>query len=196
MMKQEFEVGKIIDDLRVGSVSLTSGEYVEFTKDSPHLEKAVLASTVMPIIWTPVDISPEYPGMVDGGVRNISPVGDVLEAEPDEIMIINCGPEKPNVLSKPPENVAKIGMRTLDILLNEIFVSDMNEFLRINALVKEAEEQGATLHNPKSGKVLKYYPCQIIEPDVELGEVLDFSQRSVQASMQAGVRRAREVLGR
>jgi NTE family protein len=196
MMKQELETGEVIDDLRVGSVSLVSGEYIEFTKDSPNLMEAVLASTVMPIIWTPVEISEKYQSMVDGGVRNISPVGDVLDDEPDEIVIINCTPETPAVLPKPPENVVRIGMRTLDILLNEIFVNDMNEFLRINALVKEAEQQGVTLHNPKSGKPLKYYPCQIIEPDADLGEVLDFSQRAVQASMQAGVRRAREVLGR
>jgi hypothetical protein len=52
------------------------------------------------------------------------------------------------------------------------------------------------LHHPKSGRPLKNYPCQVIEPDGEMGEVLDFSQRSVQAALKAGVRRAREVLGR
>ena len=36
--------------------------------------------------------------MVDGGVRNISPVGDVLDSEPDEIVIINCGGQSPPAL--------------------------------------------------------------------------------------------------
>jgi len=36
----------------------------------------------------------------------------------------------------------------------------------------------------------------IIEPDTILGETLDFSQRSVQSALKAGVKRAREALGR
>ena len=196
LMQREFEAGRIIDDLHVGAVSLISGEYVQFTKESLELVKAILASASIPVVWPPVDISPDRLAMVDGGVRNISPVGDVLDLEPDEIVIINCSAEQPPVTPQAPANVLSIGMRALDIMQNEIFVNDMKEFLRINALVQEAEKQGCLLHNPKTGKLLKYYPCQVIEPDSELGEVLDFSQSSVQAALKAGVRRAREVLGR
>jgi len=41
----------------------------------------------------------------------------------------------------------------------------------------------------------RYVPCHVIEPDYDLGDTLDFSQPTVQASLQAGVRRVREVLG-
>jgi NTE family protein len=196
LMQHEFEAGRVIDDLHVGAVSLISGEYVQFTKESLELAKAILASASIPVVWPPVDISPDRTAMVDGGVRNISPVGDVLELEPDEIMIINCSAEQPTVAPQALANVLTIGIRALDIMQNEIFVNDMKEFLRINALVKEAEKQGCLLHHPKTGKLLKYYPCHVIEPDSELGEVLDFSQASIQAALRAGVRRAREVLGR
>jgi NTE family protein len=196
LMQREFEAGKIIDDLHVGAVSLISGEYVQFSRDSLELSKAILASASIPIVWEPVDISDDFPAMVDGGVRNISPVGDVLELEPDEIVIINCGSEQPVVKPDAASNVLSIGLRTLDIMQNEIFVNDMKEFLRINALVREAEQQGCVLHHPQSGKPYKYFPCQIIEPDSELGETLDFSQSSIQAALKMGVRRAREVLGR
>jgi NTE family protein len=196
LMEHEFEAGRIIDDLHVGAVSLISGEYVQFTRESLELSKAILASASIPVVFPPVDVSPDYASMVDGGVRNLSPVGDVLDLEPDEIVIINCGSEQPPVTPQAGANVLSIGMRALDIMQNEIFINDMKEFLRINALVKEAEQQGCVLHHPKTGRVLKYYPYQIIEPDGELGGVLDFSQKSVQASMKAGVRRAREVLGR
>jgi NTE family protein len=196
LMQQEFEAGRIIDDLHVGAVSLVSGEYVQFTRESLELSKAILASASIPVVWPPVEISDDFPAMVDGGVRNISPVGDVLELEPDEIVIINCGSEQPVAKPDAGSNVLSIGMRTLDIMENEIFVNDMREFLRINALVREAEEQGYVLHHPNSGKPYKYFPCQVIEPDGALGETLDFSQRSIQAAMKMGVRRAREVLGR
>ncbi len=195
MLLEEFEADLIKSDIRVGAVSLISGEYVEFRREFPQLAQAVLASTVMPVIWTPVNVSPDYLDMVDGGVRNITPIGDVLDAEPDELVIINCGAENSTPLPTPPENVLKIASRTLDILLNELFRCDMDEFLRINALVKEAAAQGVVLHSPKSGKPLKYYECKVIEPDGPLGDTLDFSQASVQASIKAGIARARQVLG-
>ncbi len=196
LMQSEFEAGRILDDLHVGAVSLISGEYVQFTRESLELPKAILASAAIPVVWPPVDVSPDFPAMVDGGVRNITPIGDVLDLEPDELVIINCGKEQPQVAPTAAHDVLTIGMRTLDIMQNEIFVNDMKEFLRINALVKEAEQQGAVLHHPKSGRVLKYYSCQVIEPDIELGATLDFSQKSIQLALKTGVRRAREVLGR
>ncbi len=194
MLSEEFEQEKIKADLRVGAVSLVTGEYIEFRRDDPYLEEAVLASTVMPIIWEPVDVSDLYPAMVDGGVRNISPIGDVLDAEPDEIVIINCSPEKFDALGEPPPDIVKIGLRTLDILLNELFRSDMREFVHINDLVQQAEVQGFHLRHPGKERLLKYYDCKIIEPAHPLGDTLDFSQETVQRSLQAGVEQAKRVL--
>jgi NTE family protein len=71
----------------------------------------------------------------------------------------------------------------------------MQEFVRINALVKQAEALGHTLYHPVSGRALKYYDCKIIEPLAPLGDTLDFSQAAVQRSLVAGVERARQVLG-
>lgn len=194
LMHQEFEPDKIRADLRVGAVSLVSGQYVEFRGDDPALEKAVLASTVMPIVWEPFSVSDQYPEMVDGGVRNISPIGDVLDADPDEVVVINCSPQPPDELHQAPKDIVKVGLRTLDILLNELFQSDLREFLRINCLVQEAAANGVTLHHPVSGRALKYYDCKIIEPLAPLGDTLDFSQAAVQRSLQAGVERARQLL--
>jgi NTE family protein len=196
MMRHEFEAGQIIDDLHVGAVSLITGEYVQFTKDFLELPAAILASASIPVIWPPVDISPDHLAMVDGGVRNINPVGDVLDLEPDEIVIINCSRQRPPLAPQSADTVLSIGMRALDIMQNEIFINDVKEFLSINALVKEAADQGVVLHHQRTGRPLKYYPCTVIEPDIELGETLDFSQSSVQAALRAGVRCARAALGR
>jgi NTE family protein len=194
MLAQEFEPDKIQVDLRIGSVSLVTGEYRQFTAADSYLSKAILASTVMPVIWEPVDVSPELLSMVDGGVRNVSPIGDVLDEDPDEIVIINCGSENASALAQPPADVIKIGGRTLDILLNELFVSDMNEFVRTNRLVQEASAQQATLHST-NGKPLKCFEYKLIEPTSPLGDTLDFSQSAIQQSLSAGRERAREVFG-
>jgi NTE family protein len=195
-LQGEVSLEMIRADLRVGAVSLMSGEYIQFRRDDPELVKAVLASTVMPVIWDPVDVSPEHIEMVDGGVRNVSPLGDVLKDEPDEIVVINCFPRKPDALLERPKNVVQVGLRALDLLLNELFQNDLREFLRINELVRQAEKRGVTLVNPGSGKPYKYYACSIIEPEYSLGETLDFSQETIQRSLAEGVRRARDVIGR
>lgn len=195
MLQAELNPNLIKVDLRIGAVSLLSGEYIQFNKDEPQLAKAVLASTVMPVIWPPLDISNVYTSMVDGGVRNITPIGDVLGANPDEIVLINCSPETESPLPFPPANIVDIGLRTLDILLNEVFRNDMDNFNRINLLVQESVAQGAILHHPNNGKPLKYYKCKVIEPLTPLDDTLDFTQPAIQRSMRAGLMRAKAVLG-
>ncbi len=195
LLQTELEPEKIKADLRFGAVSLVSGEYVRFDAGTPNLAEAVLSSTVMPLVWSPVDVTSNYRGMVDGGVRNITPIGDVLDSDPELLVIINCSPETVTVYPKPPGNILEIGMRTLDILMNEIFQNDMREFLRINYLVMEAAIHGVTLHSPSSGRPLKYFDCKIIEPLEPLGDTLDFSQESIQRMLHVGYQRAKEVLG-
>ncbi len=194
LLQTEFEPHKIEVDLRIGAVSLRTGEYTRFVPSEPGFEKAILASTAIPIVWKPVQVSAAYPDMVDGGVRNISPLGDVLDTDPDEVVIINCSPEAPPVATRPLSNALAIGMHTLEVMLNEIFITDLREFLRINYNVKEAQAAGVTLHNEK-GKPYKYYDCKIIQPDEELGDTLDFSKEAIEMSIKAGWEKARQVFG-
>ena len=88
----------------------------------------------------------------------------------------------------------QIGLHTLELLLNEITVTDIREFIRINRNVKEAEAAGVTLHNPE-GKPYKFYDYKLIEPDEILGDTLDFSQEAIAMRMEAGWEKARQVLG-
>ncbi len=179
---------------RVGVVSLETGEYDFFSPDMENFKKAVLASTIMPIIWEPIDISEKLTNMLDGGVRNISPLSDVLDDDPDEMIIINCSPTKPYPTKKPMKNILNIGLRSIDILMNEIISTDVREFLRINSLVKQAEEKGYSLLK-EDGKPYKYFENKIIEPNEPLGDQLDFSKESIQKRIQLGIQKAREILG-
>jgi NTE family protein len=194
LLQQEYEPEKIEIDIRVGAVSLRSGEYKSFRATDAGFLRAVLASTAIPVVWKPVFVTDEYPDMVDGGVRNISPLGDVLDSKPDEVIIINCSPEKPPVFEGEHGNALDIGMHALEVALNEIFVSDLREFLRINRNVKEAEIQGVILTN-EDGKPYKYYDYKIIQPDESLGDTLDFSTRSILMRMDAGWEKAKTVFG-
>ena len=92
---------------KCGYVSLNDGQYysknhTDFVDDTDFVN-GILASTAMPIIWKPVplintnDDQGQQKHSVDGGVRNVSPLGDVIkeinkDLSNDEytIVIINC----------------------------------------------------------------------------------------------------------
>jgi len=194
IIQQEYERERVRADFRVGAVSLQHGRLIRFVPSDPGFDKAILASTAIPIIWSPVKVSPMYQEMVDGGVRDISPLGDVLDSEPDEIVIINCDPRHPPVRIAPYKNALDLGIHVLELMMNEILVNDIGEFLRINHNVQEAAVGNIELHNPE-GKVFKAYRYQLIEPDEYLGDVLDFSPEAIRMRMEAGWEKAKQVLG-
>jgi len=194
IVEKEVEPEKIVKELRIGTVSLKSGRYTVFGGTDPNIKKAVLASTVVPVIWPPEHVSRECQMMVDGSLRRFSPIGDVLDADPEEVVVINCWPKHPAPLEQPPRNILDIAVRALDISSSGVIYSDIHEFTHINFNVREAAAQGASLNNPK-GKPYKEYRNHIIEPTEHLGWVLDFSHDSVQRFMEMGWNRAREVAG-
>jgi NTE family protein len=194
MIQREVDLTELHSDLRIGAVSLRTGEYIRFGPQDPEFARAVLASTAIPLVWAPVYVSDQHVDMVDGGVRNISPLGDVLDTDPDEVVIINCSPQTPPRWEEPFKNALEIGRMALDIALNEIFVTDLQAFIRINHNVAEAARFGHDLTNPQ-GKPYKRYKYRLIEPDEPLGDTLDFSRATLNRSMEAGWEKAKEVLG-
>ncbi|UCG38753.1 MAG: patatin-like phospholipase family protein [bacterium] len=194
IIEREVEPGEIRADLRVGSVSLASGRYTIFRGDHPDIKKAILASTVVPILWPPQHVSDECRLMVDGTLRRFSPIGDVLDAEPDEVVIINCWPKHPAPLNRPLTNVLEIGLRALEIATAGIIYSDIHEFTHINRNVLEAAERGVVLTNVK-GKPYRHYRYMVIEPEKHLSPLLDFSHDTVMRNMELGWQRARAVAG-
>ena len=58
LIDEEFEPQLMNTDVRVGAVSLMTGEYHQFRPNQPEFKDAVLASTAIPIIWAPVSYLP------------------------------------------------------------------------------------------------------------------------------------------
>ena len=190
----------------MGVVSLIDGQYYTYTAedfdDDDNFQKAVLASSMVPILWEPVASIKSRKNtivqIVDGGLRNNSPLGDVLDYAPDEIVIINCTPFNQDkvIIARDPNaarNVFSIGKRSLlEIAMNEIFVTDLREYLNLNYLVRQAQDKGITLTSRK-GKTLKAYKTVLISPEQSLGDILDFSQPAVQKRIKLGYEAAREA---
>lgn len=181
----------------IGAVNLYDGEYATFSPSGDQkvwtdedFRLALLASTAIPVVWEPVRLLGGR--WVDGGVRNISPIADVLAFEPDEVVIISCSNREPMPAAGPLNNAVQIGMRSLDIATQEIFENDVETFLRTNRLVEEAAAAGVTLHH-SDGRPYKCYQCLVIEPQIDLGPTLEFSPKLNAERYRHGWDRAKEV---
>jgi NTE family protein len=95
---------------------------------------------------------------------------------------------------KPPATILDVAKRSLtDITINEILRNDLEEFIRINDLVRQAREAGLTLKK-QDGTPYRYCPITVIEPEESLGDTLDFSQELIQRRMRSGEEMARKAL--
>ncbi len=175
--------------LHVGRVSLVSGAYDLVSSDDPMILDAVWHSATMPVIWEP--IGPQ--AYVDGGLRNVTPLGDALAFNPSELVVLLCS-RKEIEPSKRPDDIVDAAKRSLtDITINEILINDIREFVRINALVKQAEAAGVELKD-ENGMPFRFCPITVIQPAGPLGDTLDFSRDVMRTRLDAGQKAARDWL--
>lgn len=154
-------------DFAVGTVSLVSGYYQEWTPEDKDFINKLVASASIPVVFPYVDIKSGKDILVDGGVRNITPLSSAFAAEPDEIYILltsrliskdtelpDSGVQK-NSYAKWTDNWlgTKVSgfdvlKRTLDILTDEVYLDDIRGALHWNkvadsimALKKASEKE-------------------------------------------------------
>ncbi len=177
----------------VGYVSLDDGRYysktpADFATDAAF-QDAVLASTIMPIVWPPAPEVASRQGparnLVDGGLINVSPLGDVIgainrasESAEWTIVIINCANGKLEAEDHSKTNIAQIALRALnDIAIAEIFNNDIERFLAVNSILKQLAEAGVTtpIFNwnyetgaRKTDEPLRYFNAIVVQPDTGL----------------------------
>ncbi len=175
--------------LHVGRVSLVSGAYELVGSDDPEILDAVWHSATMPVIWDP--IGPR--ALVDGGLRNVTPLGDALAFDPTELVVISCSPDEVGTVARPNDIIAAALRSLTDITINEIMVDDVREFVRINSLVQQASQAGLALVD-EEGKPFRYCPITVIKPAVPLGDTLDFSRAVIEQRLEAGRAAARAWL--
>ncbi len=200
-----------------GFVSLDDGQYhsvlhSDFTSNEDFVN-GVLASTAMPVVWAPVPnigfAGRAAVNSVDGGIRNVSPLGDVVDAilndnEPDvvyRVIIVNCN-SGVDQADYSQSNLAGIALRALnDIAITEIFDNDLAMFLKINELVAQAEERGVRLmdYNYQNGqrhaRPFRRFETMIIQPDPGmLGDTLAMNPALFERRVAHGFSKAQEAI--
>jgi NTE family protein len=166
----------------------------------------------MPVFWSPVaevvTTNQIHKNCVDGGIVDVSPLGDVIKAinkqgDEDEytILIINNS----NGITEPDpdvRNIAQIAVRSLtDIAITEIFNNDLREFLNTNSILQQQGlneityeyfnwTTGTTTH-----KCRKRFNAIVIQPETTLGDTLQSTPEAIQSRRLAGRMRAERVMG-
>ncbi len=191
-----------------GYVSLTDGEYhtIPHTDYSSNHEftKAIIASSSIPMIWSPVQSiqNKNYTAtnLIDGGMRNMTPFGEAVRYIQDKdddadyhFLVITCHREQLPPITGDP-NIFQTAVRGVyDVALDEIWDTDLKEFLRVNSLVKQAKEKGVDLYN-KNGQKLRDFKIKIIRPARELSFALNFSRSAIMDSFTHGFQQAAKVI--
>lgn len=189
---------KVTRPFHFGYVKLESGVFVKatirrtggHTIDRADL-KRLLASTAIPVYFNPSYIVDST--CVDGGLRNMSPIAEVLPYKPDRLVLIPTKPVDVDPEGKKARDILEIALRSISIILDEVFEEDIERFLDINRLVRQAEAEGITLTR-KDGTPYKYVEPIIVAPKEPLGDELDFENSRMQQLIELGRNRAKEIL--
>lgn len=175
-----------------GVVSLGSGGYVQhhIAPNTPYNVDAsrewLLASTVIPLTFTPTPIGTDQ--FVDGGVRNITPLADVIPFEPEEIVVVTTERVPLPAQAHTPATIVDDGAIVLQTLLAEIIWNDITWLRTINSLVEQAAAAGVTLRHPRDDRPLRSFRLTLIMPDEDLGSALDFSFEAYERRVAAAER--------
>lgn len=145
--------------LLIGAVCLESGEYRYVSGDEPNIHEWILASSAFPVAFPPRKI--EGQAWIDGGVRDQTPITDVLDLKPEHIDVVLTGPLGEPVASFPTadsENGLQVALRTANLMADEIFNSDLDR-------VPEASRPFIKIYSPprdaKMSEPLTFDPQQI-----------------------------------
>ncbi|HEX6810025.1 MAG TPA: patatin-like phospholipase family protein [Planctomycetota bacterium] len=152
-------------DFAVGTVSLVSGNFQEHKPTAPNYLDLILASTAMPVVFPPVwreEKGEEKDVLVDGGVRETTPLSSAFRAKPgpDEIYVLLTS----RALKRPdgsfPVNAAMatrygdwddnflgtsvsgldVLKRTVELLTDEVYLDDIRGALQWNRILEDAQK--------------------------------------------------------
>lgn len=186
--------------LKIQYVSLESGELKTANHKSPKIVDYVLASGTMPYYFPPVKISKEH--LADGGIRDITPLGQAFQAGAEAIYVIFASPfhVEPKEFSESWTGM-KINAftylgRAVELMVNEIYRTDIEGAKRLNILKENWEKMKNLLpehpSRKKIEKVLKkvrFTPVIEIKPEkYVIRDALDFSPAGLMKNYQYGKR--------
>lgn len=159
--------------LRLPAVDLVTGRTKVFDELADDLVTAAMASASFPMVFPPVE-TPEGT-FTDGGVRDIAPLKQAVDAGADEILVITTDNPSGHELDSAPTTVLGMALRTVDLLTNEVLLGDLRSTRLYNRLVEAGLE-----------KTKRRISVRVLWPSESLGDPLDFSPDLIQERLELG----------
>src|SRR5262249_9208530 len=111
-------------ELRIGAVSLETGDFVEVDQTQPDILTWTLGSSSMPLFFPPVPVGSQH--LVEGGVRSATPLRGAFSAlkrlnpqgqagGTDEMYVILASPLGTQPANKPWKSGLDVGQRAAGI---------------------------------------------------------------------------------
>lgn len=170
--------------MRVGAVSLSTGQYRLFGEDYPDLLGAVLASSAFPAMLCPILLEGQW--WTDGGVRNIAPLGAAFSLGADEVDVILTSPKNSDYSFGKKASALKLAATSIDIMSTEIIENDITTAVLTNRLLD---------YEHMAGKVRA--EINILRPPTSLiKNPLDFSPDKIKDMIAIGYKTAVDQYGK
>ncbi len=184
--------------LKIQYVSLETGALKTANNKSPRILDYVLASGTMPYYFPPVKIGKEH--LVDGGIRDITPLGQAFQAGAEAIYVIYASPfeverqEFGESWSGMKSNAFTYLGRAVELMVNEIYRTDVEGAKRLNTLKENWEKiKGCLPQNhsrkriEKELKKVRFAPIVEIKPKKYIiRDALDFSPKNLMENYEYG----------
>jgi len=160
--------------VRVGAVSLNTGEYRMFDQNYENFAKAVAASSSYPAMLKPIEMEGQL--WSDGGIRHITPLRAAIDLGATEIDIIITSPIADTKPFPVKPNAINVITRTLDLMTDQIISDDLNETIFVNEMVLKGDAPNK-----------RYINLNIIRPNKDLTyDSLDFSPDKLNEMKEIG----------
>ena len=177
LVKENIDLSQVAHNgrkLAVGAVCLDTGEHVFGTEQDPNFADWVLASSSFPVFLTPIEIGGKL--YSDGGIVNITPLGQAIRMGADEVDVIMCSDPfvRDNWGSDSHAAVPGLIIRSLNLMSDQISRFDIEEIGLKNDLADV---------NPKYRKV----KVRVVIPSKPLGvDSLTFDPDKIKSMIDQG----------
>lgn len=186
--------------MRLGVVSLQSGEFRTIDESVPNIHNWVYASCAMPTFFDPLQTS-DRQQWVDGGVRDVTPLGSALELNPSGVIVVRASPLQSPAKNKFFDGLVPIGLRAVALLQSEVSRNDLANTSLINDMLAARDQlftalEASGISGPAASKLLlpldrqlskyRFAQVRVIEPEKEFADTLEFDPSKILEAIEAG----------
>ncbi len=178
-------------DIKVGAVDFITSDLSYVGADDGDFINHVKGSIAIPIAMPPAaGVMGEV--LLDGGTREVAPLGVAINDGAGTIVGILCQSKDLNVTGTDfnPKNLMKFIDRLEDIIVNQNVKNDSEWITFINKVVSET--QGMNIPSLQGYKLIKHL---IIQPDAPLNlDITTFTEADILSNLQLGYRKGQSLV--